>query len=244
MQHSLAVVILHYGAATLTTRLHAQLRTSDPSWNALFVVDNNAPEPYPNPWIRFSENRYWPGALHAVSRRLRDEGFSHVWFLNNDVSFVSKPPVISTAWLRLQRLEKTLGAVGVYSPSVLTNPYHPQMVHDPQHQYRRTRYVDGIAPLFNLACLHDIGGVDHTGNDYGYGVDVALSLAASNAGWPVVVDHQVCLKHAYHSTAKTIDGFLEKAALAEADYMQRVLGPDWREIVDHAKKDFSDHSTM
>ena len=243
MAHRLAVVILHYGAVDLTARLRDQLRASDPTWPDLFVLDNNAPEPFAEAWERLPQNRYWAGALDHAARRLGNEGFSHLWFLNNDIRFVSRPPFLAMAWGRLQRLERTLGRVGVYSPSALQNPYHPQMVQDPRRQYRRVRCVDGIAPLLNLECLR-ARGLDYDGNAYGYGVDVAMTMAAHDAGWPVVVDHQVCVKHAYHTTANAVPGFMDAARDAEAAYMRRVLGHDWRDLVAQAQTDFTDHDAM
>ena len=118
------------------------------------------------------------------------------------------------------------------------------MVQAPDSQYRTAAYVDGIAPLFNLDCLNRLGGVDFEGNDYGYGVDVALSLAAHRAGWPVVIDHQVSLRHIYHTTARQVDGFLKKAGMAEDKYMRRVLGPDWRGTVAREQQAFTDHTRM
>lgn len=244
MKGRLAVIILHYGEAALTARLHDQLKKSDPEWPDLFVLDNCAPDPYPDAWERLDRNRYWAGALDYAARRCMDEGFSHLWFLNNDLLFQSRPPFIATAWQRLRRLDKTLGPVGIYSPSATRNPYHPQMVQAQDRQYRSAAYVDGIAPLFNLDCLDDLGGVDFQGNDYGYGVDVALSLTAHRAGWPVVIDHQVCLRHIYHTTARQVDGFLEKAGKAEDVYMRRVLGRDWREAVAREQREFTDHDRM
>ncbi len=244
MQQRLAVIILHYGKPELTARLHRQLLASDPDWPALFVLDNNAPQPYPDSWERLPENRYWAGALTYTLDRLESEGFTHVWFLNNDLYFSAKPPILKTAWQRMLRMEKTLGPIGIYSPSTMHNPYHPQMVVNEQYQYRRVAYVDGIAPLISLECIRSIGGTDCADNEYGYGVDVALSLAAHQAGWPVVVDHQVCIKHIYHSTARTIDGFMEKAAQAEDAYMRRVVGDDWRAVIDRAKAEYIDSDSM
>lgn len=244
MENRLAVIILHYGKTDLTSRLHNQLLESDPGFEDLFIVDNHAPIPYPDARVRLPENRYWAGALKYATEHFHAEGFTHLWFINNDIFFTNKPPIISSAWQRLQRLEKTLGKIGVYSPAALSNPYHPQMAQDISQQYRLATYVDGIAPLLNLECVQDVGGVKCEGNEYGYGVDVALSMALHNANWPVVIDHQVCLQHAYHSTAKTISGFLKKAGQAEDIYMRRLLGPNWRDIVDHEKTLFSDYTRM
>ena len=244
MEPRLAVIILHYGKISLTAGLHDQLVKSDPGWPDLFVLDNCAPEPYPDAWMRLDRNRYWAGALDHAVRHCAANGFSHLWFLNNDLLFEVRPPIIATAWQRFLRLDRTIGPVGIYSPSATRNPYHPQMVQAPDSQYRTVACVDGIAPLFSLECLRDIGDVDFEGNEYGYGVDVALSLKAHRAGWPVVVDHQVCLRHAYHTTARQVDGFLEKAGLAEDAYMRRVLGPDWRDTVRSKQREFEDHTRM
>lgn len=244
MQSRLAVVILHYGEPDLTARLHHQLLASDPDWPDLFVLDNAAPKPYPDAWARLPENLYWAGALADTAERLEDDGFTHLWFLNNDLIFDCKPPILTTAWQRFLRLEKTLGKLGAYSPAALRNPYHPQMVQAPDRQYRRVTYLDGIAPLLNLECVRSIGGVDFTDNPYGYGVDIALTMAAHTAGWPLVVDHQIAIRHTYHSTARSIDGFLKKAAQAEDAYMRRKVGNDWRDRVTQAGTDYTDHDRM
>ncbi len=91
-------------------------------------------------------------------------------------------------------------------------------------QYSTVPYIDGISPLFNIECLNKIGGLDYEGNIYGYGVDVWNSLALHRAGFPVVVDHQVTIRHIYHSTAKKVEGFLATAAEAQHKYLAVRLG--------------------
>ncbi|MDD4951016.1 MAG: hypothetical protein PHV85_00575 [Desulfovibrionaceae bacterium] len=238
----LAVVILHYGRAELTARLRDQILETDPDWSdQVLVLDNHAPQPFDRAWKRLGQNLFWAGALEYALAALGQEGFSHVWFLNNDLIFASAPPHLGRAWARLARLEAALGPVGLYSPSALRNPYHPQMVQDPAMQYRTATLVDGIAPLLSLACVRDLGGLDLRGNPYGYGVDLFLALSASRAGWPVVVDHQVAVRHTYHSTARTVDGFMELAAAAEAAYLEKRLGPDYAALIEALKTDFADH---
>jgi hypothetical protein len=134
--------------------------------------------------------------------------------------------------------------VGVYSPAALANPYHPQMVADPAMQWRRAAYVDGIAPLFSLRCLEELGGVDIEGNPYGYGVDIVTSLAAHRAGWPVVVDHQVAVRHVYHSTARRVEGFMAVAARAEREYLTKRLGNNYAEELERLKTDYQDFTAI
>ncbi len=222
----LAVVILHYGQPELTRRLADQLAGSDPDW-AVRVLDNHAPIPFPGAWQRLPDNLFWAGALAWCLDELGREGFTHLWFLNNDLYFGSAPSHLGRAWERLHRLDQILGPVGVYSPSATANPYHPQMVQQPGLQFSRAALIDGIAPLFNLECLTALGGLDFADNSYGYGVDVWTSLCAHRAGWPVVVDHAVCIRHVYHSTARKVEGFLAQAARAEAAYLSRRLGPNY-----------------
>ncbi len=225
---TLAVVILHYGAPALTQRLLSQLRASDPELGQrVLVLDNHAPEPFPDAWRRLDRNLYWGGALAYCLQACRELGCSHLWYLNNDIAFISRPPHLERAWQRLQRLDARLGPVGVYSPSVLRNPYHAQMVQRPEGQFRLVPYIDGIAPLFRLECLDALGGLDLGANPYGYGVDVWTSLAAHRAGWPVVVDHQVALRHSYHSTARRVEGFLALAGAAQDAYLEERLGPGY-----------------
>jgi hypothetical protein len=194
----------------------------------LRVLDNAAPHPFPGAWKRLDENLFWAGALAWCLGEAAREGFTHLWFLNNDCYFASAPPHLSRAWERLALLDDLLGPVGLYSPAALANPYHPQMVRQPGLQFSRAAVVDGIAPLFRLDGLSSLGGLDWEGNPRGYGVDVWNSLRIHSAGWPVVVDHAVYLRHVYHSTARKVDGFLDAAARAEADYLAARLGPDWK----------------
>ena len=245
MSRSLAVVILHYGDPGLTERIHAQLARSDPDLRErVFVLDNAAPEPYGDAWLRSGENLYWGGALAFCAQEFGERGYSHLWFLNNDIYFASKPPHLSRAWGRLKRLEAAVGRIGVYSPAALQNPYHPQMVADPRFQYRRAQLADGIAPLLNLECVREVGGVDCEDNVLGYGVEMWLSLRASRAGWGVVVDHQVTLRHSYHSTAKRVDGFLARAGEAERRYLAARMGEEYAGEIDRLRADFKDFETL
>lgn len=231
-ERRLAVVILHYGDPDLTERVKEQLKRTDPQWTEnLFVLDNHAPCPFPDSWLRLEENLYWAGALDYCLNKFSDMGYSHLWFLNNDILFGSKSPHIQRAWKRLEFLDSCLGPVGVYSPSTYRNQYHPQMLEKPEMQYSTVPYIDGIAPLFRIESLKSIGGLDYEGNQYGYGVDVWNTLQLHRAGCPVVVDHQVVVKHIYHSTAKKEIGFLATASRFESEYMTKRLGDNYKLIL-------------
>ena len=242
------VCILHYGDPALTLRLHRQLLTADPAWAAhIRVLDNAAPQSYSGAyaqdetappgvdksltqvWRRLPENLYWAGGLHAALESARQEGYTHLWFFNNDVVFTSPPPHLARAAERLRRLQAICGPVGVYAPAVESNPYHRQMVRKQAAQWSRVAYVDGIAPLLNLAAVDAVGGLDMGENIYGYGLDIWLSLRLAEAGWPVLVDHQVTLKHHYHATARRVEGFLATAAAAEQAFLTKRLGVDYKQ---------------
>ncbi|HDQ41400.1 MAG TPA: hypothetical protein ENN39_10285 [Desulfonatronum sp.] len=242
---ALAAVILHYGRPEITKRLHRQLMESDPSWlQRIFVLDNHAPQPYPHAWQRLDSNLYWAGALDYCLRFFSSQGWSHVWFMNNDLYFVSPAPHLQRVWSRLQVMEKSIGPVGVYSPSFEQHPYHPQMVAVPGMAYRRAVFVDGVAPLISLDCWRDVGGLDFQDNPYGYGVDVFFSWSAFRGGWPVIVDHEVRVRHVHHSTARTIPGFLKIAASLEQAYLEQRLGPNYHNFLAQAKKDFTDEERL
>ena len=247
--YKIGLCILHYGNPALTRRLHQQLLQGEPgSINGVapnvYVLDNAAPTPYENAWQRLDENIYWPGALNYALLPFKKMGYTHLWFFNNDAYFISKAPYLERTAGRLAQMEKILGRVGVYAPSVPLNPYHPQMVVNPAAQCRVVSYVDGIAPLLNLECVSSIGGLDAGANTYGYGVDIWLGLRAKQAGWGVLVDHQVSVKHIYHSTAKTVDGFLAQAAQAEQVYLTQRLGPDYKNIIKTQQEQWQDVTSL
>jgi len=227
----LAVCILHYGKEDLTARLHRQFLDADPGEAGnVFVLDNASPEAYPHAWTRLPENRFWGGAFAWALDAFGAMGYTHLWFCNNDVVFVSNPPYISRAKTRMRRLEKQGGA-GLYSPSATSNPYHRQMACRQDAECRKAMYIDGIAPIVALECVKDVGGLDLGENPYGYGVDVWLSYRAAKAGWGVWVDHALVLRHKYHAAAREQTGFMAVAAKAEKAYMTKRLGPAWRETL-------------
>ncbi len=224
----LLTVILHYGKIELTSRVHEDLKPGA-SDNNLIVLDNAAPEPYPGAQ-RLQENVFWGGALEKALDMAENGGFSHLWFCNNDIRFVSAGPHIPKVCGRIMQAEKILGReVGVYSPSATANPYHAHMIRREGRDFAEAAHVDGIAPVFSLHCLERIGGLDMGDNARGYGLDAWVSLRAGRAGFAVVVDHRVTLRHIYHTTAKSIPGFMDEAARDEDAFMRERLGPDWRE---------------
>lgn len=253
----IATVILHYGDPALAAGLAETLRRADPEHaHRVLVLDNAAPRPATGAWRRLPDNLFWGGALAWCLDAARDMGCTHLWFLNNDISFETRPPLVARAALRMARIGASLaargmggtsgkgGRVGVYAPAVDRNPYHPQMVRDARIQYRRVALVDGIAPLIDLECAREVGGADCADNPRGYGVDVWLSLRAHRAGWPVVVDHQLVVRHRYHTTARSVDGFMDAAARAEHEYMTRRLGPAWRDEVARLQHQWTDETTL
>lgn len=228
----LAVCILHYGQKNTTARLHTQLLEADPKHaNDIFVLDNASPEPYPEAWARLGDNIFWGGAFAWALDAFAAKGYTHLWFCNNDVLFVSDPPYVTRAAVRVHWLEKQ-GRVGVYSPCVTSNPYHKHMAQARGAACCRAPYVDGIAPLVSLACVAAVGGLELGENPYGYGVDVWLSHRAARAGWGVWVDHALVLRHKYHTAARDAAGFMARAARAEEAYMTERFGPRWREALE------------
>jgi len=235
------IVILHYGNPAVTRRLADQLAQSDPDPElAALVLDNAAPDPFPDAWKRLPENCYWAGALAQAAILARGMGKTHLWFFNNDIIVTSQPPHLARALMRLARLEATVGRVGMYSPAFAASPYHPQMVAKPGSQYRLVRVMDGVAPLVSLDCLDAVGGLDVDDNPYGYGVDIWLSARAHEAGWKLVVDQTVIVRHRHHTAAREVRGFLDTAARAEDLYLHKRLGPDWRERVKSWQADCED----
>ena len=231
------ICILHYGDPSITKRLHRQMLEADPGWAAhIRVLDNAAPLAYDEAWARLPENIYWTGALDFTITRAREEGYSHLWFFNNDAYFLSRPPYIKTSAVRLARMELALGRVGIYAPAVSASPYHPQMVQNENSQYRTVAVLDGIAPLVSFECIREIGGLDAADNPYGYGVDLWMSLRARQAGWSLAVDNQVLLRHSYHATARKVDGFMDKAAEAERRFLQARLGVDYKNFIQEQQK--------
>ena len=229
MNIRLFVVVLHYGDPALTRRVASELESQG---TLVHVLDNAAPLNYEgNEMIRrLPENLFWAGGFAAALNWAREDGATHLWFCNNDIGFVSKPPHAPRLIARLRRMSAKLGRKpGLYAPSVIRNPYHPQMVWRDNAAFSVVCCVDGIAPVVDLECVEALGGLDAADNPRGYGVDVWLSLRAHQAGWPVVVDHGILLRHDYHTTARSVPGFMSEAARSEDKYLAARLGPDWRE---------------
>jgi hypothetical protein len=241
----IAAVILHYGNPQLTMRLQQQMLAADPQRAAdIMVLDNCAPEPFCGAWQRTSENLYWAGALEYTLASVMGLGYTHLWFLNNDIMFDTRPPLLARAEARMARMQRRTGAIGVWAPAVVRSPYHEHMVADPRYQFRRVAYVDGIAPVISIDCWRQTGGVDYAGNPYGYGVDIWFSLCAHRAGWAVVVDNGIVVQHAYHSTARTVSGFLETAARAENEYLTARLGLQYNELLQDMKRQWTDEEHL
>lgn len=238
------VVVLHYGNPYLSVELARTLREADALRAAdIRIFDNAAPDPVPEAWHREPENLFWAGALEQCLHLAHVEGFTHLWFLNNDVRFL-RPPVLRAVEARLCRLQTLLERpVGAWSPSVAVNPYHPQMLPVPDvqaeshfsPQARKVRLMDGVAPLLCIEAVNDAGGLDARDNPRGYGVDMWLSYRMAARGWPVLVDQTVTLRHKAHTTARTMEGFLRKAALCEHAFLSARFGADWREHLDRLK---------
>lgn len=233
MTNNILAVVLHYGDPALTRRVQSALVQKDGE-HAVLVLDNAAPAPYEGAW-RLPENVFWGGALERALELARERCFPYLWFCNNDIEFLappSAPPLLDRVAGRLARMEKVCGRpVGLWAPAVTSSPYHPQMLHKPGLQYRRVACMDGIAPLMRVDCVAAVGGLDVGGNARGYGLDLWLSLRAYEAGWPVLVDQQVVVRHRYHTTARSVNGFLEQAAQDEERYMRARLGVQWRDVV-------------
>lgn len=224
----LGVVVLHYGDPQRTARLAAQMEEGLAS-GVVRVLDNAAPMPFAGAWVRLPENRFWGGALVWAAQRMRQEGFSHLWFVNDDLTWMTPRPIVR-AWARLGKISAAVGPVAVYSPAFTAHPYHPQMVVRRDGDFRTVRFCDGVAPIMHLDFLATCG-VHWEDNLPGYGVDVVLSARAVDLGWQVVVDHQVVARHVFHASARRDPQFLERAARLEAAFLTRYLGPNFREVL-------------
>lgn len=245
-------VVLHYGGETASTALHsagsiAMTRMVEEALCAglpatrkgeVLVLDNASFEPYPGA-MRLPENIFWAGGLQKAVHLARERGFTHLWFCNNDIRFLCPPPppaLLDRVVGRLTYMQKVLGKpVGIWTPAVSSSPYHPQMIQRKNVEFSTVVCVDGIAFLLNLDCVDAVGGLDCAANMRGYGVDIWLSLRAHTAGWPLVVDHQVPVRHKYHTTAYKVDGFMDQATAAQADYLSARLGPKWPAVMQEAQ---------
>ncbi len=225
----LALCILHYGEPGLTERLHDQFLEAEPARSSdIMILDNAAPKPYSRAWKRTSENLYWAGAFAFFLDEAARIGYSHVWFCNNDISFVSSGPYLALMEACLVQ-QNQANRVGAISPAFTSNPYHKQMEQIKGQGCTTVPYLDGIAPMVSIEAVQDVGGLDCADNPYGYGVDVWLTLRLAQNGWQVLVDHSMLMHHLFHATSMSIHGFIEKAAKAEDAFMNRRLGPGWRE---------------
>ncbi len=245
LEQNIFTVILHYGDPALARGLAASLLEAEPK-QPVHVLDNAAPQPYgqgpeaPGAWVRLPRNLYWAGALDYALKAAKAAGAEYLWFLNNDLTFVSAPPFIARAAGRIRRLSGGGQKPGLWSPAMLSSPYHPQMLARKAPAGSdgawRVALTDGVAPLLCLAAVEEAGGLDYADNPYGYSVDLWLSLRLHRLGWPLVVDQNVVVRHRHHSSAGAVDGFLQTAARAEEAFMRERLGLDWRAVIADLQK--------
>ncbi len=238
MSNPLLTCILHYGKPALTKKVHEALlqKASSAQAEHVLVIDNAAPMPYPKA-LRLEKNIFWAGALNHALHLAEKGGYAYLWFCNNDITFLSSPPLMAKMQHRLQFLSQKLGKpLGVLAPSVTASPYIPHMVHQKNMDFSLVPYIDGIAPVLSVQCMQALGGLEGLGlheNARGYGLDIWLSLQAHKAGWPVLVDHSITLRHKYHTTASTVEGFMQQAAQEEENFMRARLGDNWRKKIQH-----------
>ena len=233
-------VVLHYGDPALTRRVVSALARYGDS---VHVLDNAAPAPYSETDWRLPHNVFWTGGLEAALHRARELDKAYLWFCNNDIHFLGTLPYIALVEARIGRLAKHWGKLGLYTPCVRRNPYHAQMERRPGVAYSRVAYIDGIAPVLSLECVDAVGGLDAGDNPRGYGVDVWLSVRAHARGWPVVVDHGLEVRPAYHTTAARIPGFMDAAAADEHRYMSARMGSAWRDVLADLQRQRQDEAT-
>ena len=240
----LCACILHYGEPELTGRLHAHLRAAEPERAAdILVLDNAAPKAYAPAWHRLENNKYWAGAFAWFLAQAQSLGYTHVWFCNNDIQLLSPGPYLKRLEARLARLEKQ-GRVGALSPALEHNPYHKHTQQQPGGGCRSVPYLDGVAPVVSVQAFASVGGLDCADNPYGYGVDVWLFLRLQQAGWQVLVDDGMLMRHRYHTTASAITGFMQTAGKAEEAFMQKRLGPQWREHIQALQQEWQENSGL
>lgn len=239
----IATIILHYGDPKLTEKVYRTLCETTFCNNivqpSIFVFDNASHIPYSNSWKRSSSNLYWAGALSYCFLLLKEMGFTHLWFLNNDITFIGNGEYLGKAYACIKRIEKVTGKlIGIWSPSMIYNSYHPQMCCRDNFSYSQVRLVDGVAALYNLTCLESIGGVDAADNLYGYGVDLWISIRANRKGWLLVVDHSMSIRHTQQATAKKIKDFIEIAACSEEAFLKKRLGTEWEKEIENMKQQY------
>lgn len=240
----IATIILHYGNPKLTEKVYRALcektSQSDIVESSIFVFDNASQVPYPNAWKRSSSNLYWAGALSYCFLLVKEMGFTHLWFLNNDITFIGNGSYLAKAYASIQRIERVTGKlVGIWSPSLMYNSYHPQMCNRKDFSYSQVKLIDGVAALYNLTCLDSIGGIDALDNLYGYGVDLWISIRSDRKGWLLVVDHSMVIRHIQHGSAKNIKGFIETAAFSEEVFFRKRLGIEWKQQIESMKEQYS-----
>lgn len=162
-------------------------------------------------------NLYWTGCWVKAINKYRDADF--LWVLGGDVSLKSEP------WMYYKVMEDVAKyKIGCWSPAVSGRCRGVMSEEKARGKVWSVYHVEGIAMAVSGHLLKDMSFTIPSGNVFGWGVDVWMSLMGWEGGMRNVVDGRVVVGH------PDFTGYSSDKAQREMDWwMEGVLGEGWRE---------------
>lgn len=243
MMHDVLVVVPTYMSHPARYRLFDQL-WHDHAVARVVVIDNGnsfaVPKKKERMWSKIivnypGKNLNWLGACVLGTKFAKDFGLPYVALLNDDVRLSSQ--YFSGLKAAVSRDRKIKLATSLYDGQFC----RAAVSHASQRNWRPAAedidvpYIDGTCMFMPLKTIHEIGTLDPSFGDPGWGADADYSYRVRQAGGRVIVTRRSMLWHKNGETAKVVYGSHEKWQKKGHEQMRRDLsrkyGPDYATIL-------------
>lgn len=210
--------IVNYDRADMTVDAVRSLRSHHPRLD-IAVIDNGSPEPGPTllrehlsgdiRLVTLGANGGYAAACNMAIRIAEAEGYPFAWLLNNDLEFDA--PILDSLLNALAADDRNAAVTPVTvtvddPPTVLSAGVRLRL---PLAQARHLLYgaplsavpsgvvpvdaLDGACMLVAMRAVRSVGGFDE--GFFMYWEDTEWALRARAAGWRIVVDRRVHVRH-------------------------------------------------
>lgn len=238
------VVIPTFISHPLRYRLFDQL-WHDQGVGKVLVVDNGnsfgVPDKKQRTWskiqvLRPGVNLNWLRACNYGAKEALRTGMPYVTFLNDDVS-LSRNYFLEL--IEAFRANENVGLLtSLYNEKFCLPAYCDKSVHGwrPQAVEREIAYTDGTIMFMPRETLTDVGLLDETFADPGWGADSDYGYRVRQEGKRVLVTHRAMLWHKGGVTGDHVYGGREqrisRGCRQMSDDLERKYGTEWRRLLE------------